>query len=50
MWRSLDYLTEDGRDPFAEWLADLADRDARARVLTRIQRMRAGAFGDWCCC
>jgi putative addiction module killer protein len=46
MWELLDYLTEDGRDPFAEWLADLADRNARARVLTRTQRMRAGAFGD----
>lgn len=29
-----------------EWLADLADRQARARVLVRVQRMAAGNFGD----
>jgi putative addiction module killer protein len=41
-----DYLTEDGRAPLKEWLANLADRQARARVLVRIQRMSAGNFGD----
>ncbi len=41
-----DYLTDDGHDPFKEWLADLADRQARARVLVRVQRMAAGNFGD----
>ncbi|MBE2259680.1 MAG: type II toxin-antitoxin system RelE/ParE family toxin [Rhodobacteraceae bacterium] len=41
----LDYLTEDGRDPFKEWLAGLADRRARARVAVRVQRMAAGNFG-----
>ena len=41
-----DYLTEDRRDPLKEWLAGLADRQARARVLTRVQRMAAGNFGD----
>ncbi|MBI3284502.1 MAG: type II toxin-antitoxin system RelE/ParE family toxin [Burkholderiales bacterium] len=46
MYQISDYLTEDGRDPFKEWLADLADRQARARVLVRVQRMAAGNFGD----
>lgn len=46
MWELRDYLTAAGRDPFAEWLAGLSDRQARTRVLVRIQRMRAGAFGD----
>jgi len=40
------YLTPEGRDPFAEWLARLADRRARAFTLARVGRMEAGAFGD----
>lgn len=28
------------------WLAAMADRHARARVLVRVQRMAAGNFGD----
>jgi len=46
MYQITDYLTEDGRDPMKEWLASLADRQARARILTRVQRMAAGNFGD----
>lgn len=46
MYEILHYLTADGHDPFAEWLADLADRQARARVLVRTSRMAAGNFGD----
>ena len=40
------YQTPDGREPYAEWLAALADRQARARVLVRVHRMSAGNFGD----
>lgn len=46
MFDMLDYQAEDGRDPFKEWLAGLADRRARARVAVRVQRMAAGNFGD----
>jgi putative addiction module killer protein len=46
MYQITDYLTEEGRDPFKEWLASLGDRQARARVLVRLQRMAAGNFGD----
>ena len=46
MFETTDYLTETGRDPLKEWLVSLADRQARARVLVRIQRMAAGNFGD----
>ncbi|MEC5159835.1 putative addiction module killer protein [Janthinobacterium sp. CG_23.3] len=46
MYQISDYLTTDGHDPFKEWLASLADRQARARVLVRVQRMGAGNFGD----
>lgn len=41
-----DYLTPDGKDPYAIWLASLKDRQARARVLVRIGRMASGNFGD----
>jgi putative addiction module killer protein len=46
MWEILDYLTADGRIPFREWLASLADRTARARIAARVQRLAAGNFGD----
>ena len=46
MFQINDYLTDDGRIPFKEWLADLTDRQAKARILTRVQRMSAGNFGD----
>lgn len=41
-----EYLTPDGGAPYAEWLASLADRQARARTLVRVLRMAAGNFGD----
>ena len=40
------YRSPDGREPYAQWLARLTDRQARARVLVRVQRMAAGNFGD----
>jgi putative addiction module killer protein len=46
MYQILDYVTKDGRDPLNEWIAHVSDRQARARVLLRIQRMSAGNFGD----
>jgi len=42
-----EYLTSDGRCPFGEWLAGLRDRQARIRILGRLDRMRAGLRGDW---
>jgi putative addiction module killer protein len=41
-----EYLTAEGRSPFAEWLEELGDKQVRARVLTRINRVRASNFGD----
>ncbi len=46
MYKIIDYLTADGRDPVKEWLSSLSDRRTRARVLARLQRMAAGNFGD----
>lgn len=40
------YRNAAGGEPFTEWLTKLADRQARARVLARIERLEAGNFGD----
>jgi putative addiction module killer protein len=40
------YLTPEGRDVVGQWLASLRDVRARARILTRIDRLTAGNFGD----
>jgi putative addiction module killer protein len=40
------YRSEDGHEPYAHWLARLADRQARARMVVRVQRMAADNFGD----
>ncbi|MDT4291778.1 type II toxin-antitoxin system RelE/ParE family toxin [Methylomonas sp. MO1] len=46
MYQIEDYQAADGRLPFKDWLSALADRQAKARVLTRVQRMAAGNLGD----
>jgi putative addiction module killer protein len=45
-FKVFDYLADDGHDPFKEWIGNLQDRQARARILLRIHRMAAGNFGD----
>lgn len=42
----LEYLAEGGRNPFREWLEGLRDRQARARIRVRLNRIRLGNFGD----
>lgn len=42
----LEYLTESGHNPFREWLEGLRDRQARARIRVRLNRIRLGNFGD----
>ena len=42
-----EYLTQDGRNPSREWLLSLRDREARARIRVRIDRVSLGNFGDW---
>ena len=41
-----EYLTSDGRSPFSEWLNKLRDRQARARIRTRLDRLVLGNLGD----
>ena len=40
------YRTEDGREVITEWLDSLRDVRAKARIAARIDRLKAGNFGD----
>lgn len=40
------YVTEDGREPFSEWLASLRDIRARAKIRVRLDRVSIGNLGD----
>jgi len=46
MWEQSDYQTPDGKIPYRAWLAGLGDRQARARIVARVLRMKGGNFGD----
>jgi putative addiction module killer protein len=40
------YLTASGRDVFGEWLSELRDVRAKAKIAVRIDRLSVGNFGD----
>ncbi|MEX0775032.1 MAG: type II toxin-antitoxin system RelE/ParE family toxin [Phycisphaeraceae bacterium] len=40
------YVTESGDDVVGQWLAELRDARARAKVLARLARLARGNFGD----
>jgi len=40
------YVTRAGKDLLGDWLARLADLQAKARILARIDRLAVGNFGD----
>lgn len=40
------YVGRAGRDIFDDWLTELADTRAQAKIATRINRLAAGNFGD----
>ena len=42
----LEYITEDGENPFHKWLNSLKDSAMRARIRVRLNRLRLGNFGD----
>lgn len=41
------YETEDGNTPFSSWLDSLRDREARARIRKRLDRVALGNLGDY---
>lgn len=40
------YRTEDGKQPYRDWLNSLRDKVAVARIRSRIDRVEQGNFGD----
>ena len=42
----IHYKTEDGTDPYQDWVDDLRDTRARVAILRRIDRAAMDNFGD----
>jgi putative addiction module killer protein len=40
------YVTDEGREPFSEWLESLRDIKARAKIRVRLDRVSLGNAGD----
>ena len=47
MYQIDHYVTAAGSDVFADWIDGLRDQRAVAKVLTRIDRLALGNFGDY---
>lgn len=41
------YVTENGKIPFEEWFESLRDTNAKAKIISRLNRVRAGNLGDY---
>lgn len=46
MIKTVTYQDSSGHKPYADWLDELADKKAKARIVVRVNRMAAGNFGD----
>ncbi len=42
----VEYNDDKGRVPFHDWLESLGDRQGRAKIRARLERVAAGNFGD----
>ena len=40
------YIDGNGKEPFTEWLYSLRDSQGRRCILTRIQKLKEGIYGD----
>jgi putative addiction module killer protein len=41
------YQTAEGKVPLSDWMDGIHDHRARDRIVTRMDRLSAGLFGDW---
>ena len=41
------YATEQGKEPFNDWLESLRDKKTKVTLFMRIQRLREGNLGDF---
>ena len=46
MYELRNFITGNGKDIFDEWLEGLSDQRAHAAIMSRLDRMEIGAFGD----
>jgi putative addiction module killer protein len=42
-----EYQTAEGKVPLTAWLESLRDGATRARIVARLDRLKAGLLGDW---
>ena len=42
-----EYQTAEGKTPLTGWLEGLRDGATRARIVARLDRLKAGLLGDW---
>jgi putative addiction module killer protein len=43
----LVYCTQNGTEPFNEWLTSLDDKESQKRLLVRLRRVAQGNYGDY---
>lgn len=41
-----EYITPDNKGPYSIWLDELRDKVGKARVVSQVDRMELGLFGD----
>ncbi|MES9858711.1 MAG: type II toxin-antitoxin system RelE/ParE family toxin [Sedimenticola sp.] len=41
-----EYTDEQGKSPYAQWLGNLRDARAKAKIIMQVDRMELGLFGD----
>ncbi len=41
-----EYIDRQGKSPYADWLRDLRDARAKAKVIMQVDKMELGLFGD----
>ncbi len=40
------YQTAEGQEPVSQWLSEMRDKQAQAKLRIRLKRLEAGNFGD----